>query len=251
MAAPNGVELTGDQAGGSFSADGLRLNQRMDDSRLNILWSFVRGDMAVTDFEAWLYAETDLEPLLGESLHFELISADFKDRNAVFLLQRKVESLLRPLLKCECITLKDADMVPMGGDGDDERFFATVETVRQHGGGQWWLHLDRCRACGQHWMIASEERIYDDYYLKRLDAGKAGQINEDGLWPDDFMTYEKVLEQGLELGKACRFLDPMAKSLVWTAQELKAARPNITPAEIADLLGIDVDHVGRLLVAPR
>ena len=223
----------------------------MDDKGLNTVWHFVRGDMTVADFEAWLYAETGLESLLGEDLHFELISADFKDRNAVFLLRQKLEAVLRPSLACECITVKNTDMIQMGGDGRDKRFFATVDTVREHGGDQWWLHLDRCDACGQNWLIATEERIYDDYYLKRLDATEANHIIEDGLWPDDFMTYEKVLELGMELSKPCRFLDPMAKSLIWTAHDLKAARPDISSAEIAKLLGIDVDHAERLLAAPH
>ncbi len=219
--------------------------------RLNILWSFVRGDMPVADFEAWLYAEAGLESLLGEALHFDLISADFRERNEVFLVQLRLETVLRPSLTCECITVKNTDVIAMGGDGRDRRFFATVDVVCKHGGEQWWLDLNQCKACGQHWMIASEERMYDDYFVKRLDTNEAGQIIKDGFWPDDFMTYEKVLELGVALSKACRFPDPMAGSLVWTAHDLRAARPDITRAEIAELLGVDVDHVERLLAAPR
>ena len=223
----------------------------MNDNPLNILWQFLRHDMPVGDFERWLYAEAGLESLLGEALHFELISTDFTNRDDVFLVSQKLEALLRTSLACECITLKDRDVVPMGCDGRDKRFFASVETVRKHGGDQWWLSLDRCGTCGQNWMIATEERIYDDYFIRRLDTETAGQVLNNGVWPDDFMTYEKVLEEGLKLSKACRFHDPMAGSLVWTAQDLKAARPDITTAEISELLGTDVEHVESLLASAR
>ena len=38
------------------------------------LWRFARQDMFSDDFEAWLYAQEDLEEDLGEELYIELIS---------------------------------------------------------------------------------------------------------------------------------------------------------------------------------
>ncbi len=134
----------------------------------------------------------------------------------------------------------------MGGDGLDARIFATVETVRWHGGDQWWLHHAKCSACAQDWLIAQEERIYDEHFMRRLGPEEVQAIDA-GQWPDDFMTYERVLGVGRANGPACRLLDPMASSLIWTVEDLLKARPNITHVEIAELLGISVAHVERLV----
>ncbi|TPG04332.1 hypothetical protein EAH84_15455 [Sphingomonas oligophenolica] len=117
----------------------------------------------------------------------------------------------------------------MGGDGLDERVFETIENVREHGGDAWWLHLSRCRACGQHWMIAQEERIFDEDFLRRLDADEASRISIEGEWPAEFLTYERVLETGHALGvRPCIFMDRLAPSLVWTVEDLKRERPDIS-----------------------
>jgi hypothetical protein len=39
----------------------------------------------------------------------------------------------------------------------------------------------------------------------------------------------------------------MAGSLLYTAHDLKTARPDITVTRIAELLGIEIDHAKRLL----
>lgn len=145
-----------------------------------------------------------------------------------------------------CATLDDLAVVPMGMDRLDERFFATVELVHNHGGEQWWLHLDRCTACGQNWMIASDERIYDDHFVSRLSGEQAQAIVDRGSWPSDFLTYEAVLRIGKERSKACRFLDPRAGSLLWTVEDLQKARSEISTGEIAELMGISEAHAARL-----
>ena len=148
---------------------------------------------------------------------------------------------------CICTTLDDLAVVPMGMDGLDERFFATVESIHDHGGERWWLHLARCTACGQDWMIAQEERIYDDHFLKRLSRAEAEAVVRDNAWPPDFLTYEAVLRMGRERSSACRFLDPRAGSLTWTVEDLRKARPEISTEEIGDLLGISEKHVAALM----
>ena len=85
----------------------------------------------------------------------------------------------------------------MGGDGLDERVFATVEKVVDHGGRAWWLHLSQCRACGQHWMIAQEERIFDEHFLRRLTVDEANRISANGEWPVEFLSYERVIKKGM------------------------------------------------------
>lgn len=221
----------------------------MNQDDLDILWKFVRGDLAVPEFETWLYSHEELEDVLGSTLHFELISANFRNLEDVFSIQEKLRNSLRPPLKCECLPLSDLAIIPMGGDGLDTRFFATIKEIRPYGRDLWWLHLSFCKVCGQNWMIAQEERIYDDYMLKRLTVEEARQIVDNDKWPDDFLTYAKVLKVGQTLSEACRFLDPMSYSLIDTVQDLRRDKPDIATAEIATLLGITAEHVNELIKA--
>lgn len=151
--------------------------------------------------------------------------------------------------RCECTALPDLAVVPMGGDDLDVRVFATVKPVREHGGPQWWLYLSSCSSCGQNWLVAQEERIFDDYFLKRLSVPEAGQIVVSGDWPEEFSTYERVLTVGHALSKPCRFFDPLAASLVWTAQDLRKERPTIAVDEIARLIGSTPAQVELMLGA--
>jgi hypothetical protein len=150
---------------------------------------------------------------------------------------------------CYCATLPDLAAVPMGGDdGLDERVFATIERIRHHGESLWWLNLSRCNACGQNWMIAQEERIFDEYFLKRIGNAEAEAILI-GRWPGDFITYERVLEIGHTFAKPCIFSDPLAGSLIWSTEDLRRDRPEITADEIARLLGVTAENAVRLLKA--
>lgn len=156
--------------------------------------------------------------------------------------------MTEPANTCCCSSLSDLAAVPMGGNALDERVFATVENVRDHGGDAWWLHLSRCRVCGQDWMIAQEERIFDEHFLRRLDADEATRILTENEWPSEFLTYEQVLETGHALGiRPCVFLDQTDGSLVWTVEDLKKTRPDISAQRIAQLLGVPVGQAERIL----
>lgn len=136
----------------------------------------------------------------------------------------------------------------MGGDGLDERVFATVENVVDHGGAAWWLNLSQCRACSQHWMIAQEERIFDEHFLRRLTVDEANRISDNAEWPVEFLSYERVLKTGHALRiRPCVFLERLSPSLVWTAEDLRKERPDISEEEIALLLGVTVTQAKRLL----
>lgn len=165
------------------------------------------------------------------------------------MLRKALAQNLEPYKQCECLSIRDLAAVPMGGDGLDERVFATLARVKDHGGDRWWLYLSKCGACGQHWMVAQEERIFDEYFLKRLDASEAGKISSDDLWPPEFLTYERVLRVGRKLSQPCRFLEELALSLVWTAEDLRKERPDITAEEVAYLVGVTPQHAARLLSA--
>jgi hypothetical protein len=147
---------------------------------------------------------------------------------------------------CLCPTLPDLAVTPMRVDGVYVQVFATLERVRDHGGDQWWLYLSRCAACGQHWMVAQEERIYDTFFLKRLSPAAATSIVTNDVWPGDFLSYEQVILLGREKSTPPRFLDAFAYSLQFTVEDLRMARPDITWREIAYLLGLTPGHAWRL-----
>jgi hypothetical protein len=148
---------------------------------------------------------------------------------------------------CCCASLQDLSAVPMGGDGLDERVFATLEIVSNHGGDLWWLYLSKCSACGQHWMVAQEERIFDEYFLRRLEESAAARIAAEGQWPAEFLTYEAVLKIGRSFGQPCIFFEALSPSLVATVHDLRKERPDITLREIADLVGVSRIHAALLL----
>lgn len=115
----------------------------------------------------------------------------------------------------------------------------------------WWLWLGRCQTCHTDWLITQEERIYDDFFVVRLTPQTADSIRNDAQWPQRWLTYEGVLRTGRALSRPCRFLDYMAPSLLWTVEDLRRARPDITIADMADLLGIDDSHVKDILKYQR
>ncbi len=127
----------------------------------------------------------------------------------------------------------------MGGDGLDEKLLATLQQVKNHGRDKWWLYLGKCSSCHQDWLVAQEERIFDEHFLKRLTGEEAMAIVKADRWPEEFFTYENVLRTGGKLARHCQFIDYAAASLVWSAEDLKRERPEITTEEIAELLGID------------
>jgi len=144
-----------------------------------------------------------------------------------------------PEKECCCRSLDDLAIVPMGGDGLDEQVFASLDRVCDYGGDLWWLYLSRCSACGQNWAVAQEERIHDNYCLKRLGPVEARAAIEQNLWPEEFLTFEDVLKLERASGKIALFFDRLSPALADTAKELREARPEITIEEIADVLAIE------------
>lgn len=148
---------------------------------------------------------------------------------------------------CCCSELSDLAVVGMGDpNGLDERLFDNLERVQDHGGEQWWLYASVCKACGQNWMIAQDERIHDNFYLKRLDGEAMREIVDHSRWPDDFIRYEQVLRLGRQSGKIAQFLDPRSPALVETARDLRRERPEISIEDIAYVLAIPVKSAARL-----
>lgn len=137
---------------------------------------------------------------------------------------------------CECGRLDDPAVVGMG---HHEAVFRTLDEVRHRGSPWWWLLSFRCRACGQNWLVASEERQNDVYLLRRLDAAMADRIAVANLWPPDFDRYETLLEIGRAAGRAARFPDVADSPLLHTIADLARERPGIGVSDLASLLNLD------------
>lgn len=155
---------------------------------------------------------------------------------------------MEAISSCLCLQLDDLAVVGMGGpNGFGGRVFSTLEKVREHGGAQWWLYASTCSACGQNWMIAQDERVHDNFVLKRVKPATMLRITENGNWPDDLLRFEQVLRIESESGKVARFLDPQDPALVATVHDLRCERPDISMEEIAFALAIPTESARLLL----
>lgn len=220
------------------------------------LWRFARGDADLPVFEQWLYAQQGLEDSLGEGLYMSLISCQFSDKDAVWRVRETLRELLSLDEQCQCQRIRDLDSIPMGGEEDDdgrfyfEKVFDSLNEIASYGPDKWWLSIFRCNRCDQNWMVAQEERIYDEFLFCRIGPTEAQQALY-GEWPDTFWTYEKTLGIARKFTDAPQFFDPMAYSLQVTVDDLLKDRPGITEGEIADLLGLSARHCAKLLQKVR
>ncbi|WP_294290673.1 hypothetical protein [uncultured Sphingomonas sp.] len=131
-------------------------------------------------------------------------------------------------------------------DGFDDRVFSTLDQVRNHGGDQWWLYASTCRSCGQDWMIAQDERIHDNFLLKRIEPSIMQGIVQASCWPEDFTRFENVLRIERESGKIAQFLNPFDPALIATVADLRRERPDISIDDIAFVLGLSADSSASL-----
>ena len=147
---------------------------------------------------------------------------------------------------CECATLGEFAVVGMGdSEGRDERVLATIGRVVDHGGDQWWLYASRCSVCAQNWMIAQDERIHDNYYLRRLSSDQMRTIVEQGKWPPQFLRFEDVIKLGPDNNQVAHFIDP--NDLTDTVKELIEARDELTPASVAYLFCLSERRAAKLI----
>jgi hypothetical protein len=157
-----------------------------------------------------------------------------------------------PKKLCSCSELEDLAIIGMGDpNGLDEQVFATLDLVQNHGEEQWWLYVSTCMVCSQNWMIAQEERIHDNYCLKRLDPETMQGIIDQSRWPADFIRFEQVLRLERQSGKVAQFLDPRSPALIDTANDLRRERPGIPVEDIAFALAISVADAARLFRKAR
>ena len=147
---------------------------------------------------------------------------------------------------CCCATLGDFAVVGMGdSEGRDERVFSSLEHIADHGGDKWWLYLARCSACKTDWMVAQDDRIHDNFYLRRLSTDDASAIRKHGQWPQEFLRYEDVIRLGPDKNSYAKFFN--SDDLTDTVKELIEARSEITAGEVAYLFCLSDGEAKRLM----
>lgn len=93
-------------------------------------------------------------------------------------------------------------------------------------------------------MVACEQRIYDVYFLFRLDSDETNQILLTHIWPDRFKLYRDLLQQAVEVGCSVSYIDPLnSLEIYWTIVDVALADPEISIFELEELLPIDIDTV--------
>ena len=211
----------------------------------NWIWPFLRGDLSPLEFERWVYANDSLEEFFGNNLCLEEIAANYADREERF----QIKKLLRTFaanqfdLLCACITHENVSVIDMA---PEMKLFNTVDEIKKRGDPYWWLYCSMCRQCGQHWLVALEERQNDVVIVKRLDADAVARIHNQNVWPNDFDKYEDLLRIGREAGNRWRHLDPLCGSLYDSVVELAKTRPGIKLGEICTLLNLEYDDAAEL-----
>jgi hypothetical protein len=147
---------------------------------------------------------------------------------------------------CICNELQDLCDIGMG---HEDNAFRTLDKRADFGEECWWLSLFSCSNCGQDWLVACEQRVYDVWFLKRTRAEIAKQIVELRQWPSVFRSYAELLRLALERGHSVCYLDPADSiELSGAVEDLAKAKPGITISELYALLPIDLSttrHIAR------
>jgi len=152
----------------------------MNDDTLETIWTFLRGEMNVTAFEAWVYEhEAALLQPLGASLHMDLLWLDFRDVRAVDEMARRLRQVLTPLQRCACQTMAAREVYPSASHDTALWFMTAVKRIVNHGPHNSWVWLGRCEQCGQHWIVAH----YDPLVVEKVTPDVAEGIVSKGIWP--------------------------------------------------------------------
>jgi hypothetical protein len=153
--------------------------------------------------------------------------------------------------KCVCSELPDLAVVLMGA-GPPYRLYEkvseTLERVKSRGEPYEWLSAERCRQCGQWWLVGTEEGHIDVLCLRRLTLEAADRLLKEDVWPSDFNRYATLLRLGKEAGRIGGWIegmDPSLSSIPWTIARLARETPGIHVSELAELLNLDLSVATR------
>ena len=209
------------------------------DQKLENLWKYIRGDMSTEAFEDFIYNDPDLEELLGEELYFEVIAANFRNKEYVDGINKKIKAFLNQFESyfCQCHRLRNKDMVGMGWE---DEFFRTFTAIIKQNETNRWLYIRQCTKCQQRWLIAEEGIYSDDYYLYRLSDEEFAEIEMKNKWPTIFNQYENLLVSG----PVFRNTNNLSNHSVM--YELAKKNPGIKVEDLAQLLSISINETSEI-----
>jgi hypothetical protein len=115
--------------------------------------------------------------------------------------------------------------------------FAELTELRKRGMPYWWLWAANCPLCGQHCLVAQEERQNDTIVMRRLSDDEARAIVADDIWPADFDKYETLLRIGARQERQFRFMNPV-EQLPYIL-DLARERPGISVEDLASLFNLE------------
>ncbi len=147
---------------------------------------------------------------------------------------------------CVRIQLPDIAVVLMGAGPQYavyEKLSETLEIVKPSGEPYDWVSVQRCRKCGQWWLVAEEIGHIDILCLRRLTLETAARLLKDDIWPPDFDKYSTLLRLGKEAGRIGGWIegmDPSFSSIPWTIALLARETPGIHVSELAELLNLSL-----------
>ena len=165
---------------------------RPDRPTRQVLARFVRRmESPHAILKQWLPSMPDAESILGAELYRDALRTLPENARDVYELRRRIWERLEPdKPACLCREWPDRQRIGLGSATVD-LLNEDFETLRDRNP---WIHLVRCRVCGQHWH-AAVDTVEDDYYFRRLSAQEVGQLETTGAWPIDFDDFQNVWPQ--------------------------------------------------------
>lgn len=154
---------------------------------------------------------------------------------------------------CICSKFKEFDVIPMGWDDTDKKFFEDLDIDHRvwFWETMWWLSYVQCNSCHTDWLIGQDELIHDNYIIHKITLEEASKIRNNNLWPNDFNHYETLLEFGVESGSIAwleNFNESMARTIQETIEEIKSINPQITDERLTYLFQISLDSLKKYLM---
>lgn len=203
------------------------------------LWSYIRGDMEERAFEAWVYDNAALEEALGEEDYVTIVSFDFGDarRGAAWERIEAVRQIAKRHFRhnCRCAELKSLAIINMGSH---DEIFASLKRIRRAGPPRWWLAAYVCDDCNQAWLVVQEERVTDNFILRKIDEQQRKLLAERDEWPGEFDTWAQVLEH---LPGGLHPSDTLAATI-----DLAREQPGIHLNRLASILKLDTATADKL-----
>ncbi|SHM91978.1 hypothetical protein [Roseibium suaedae] len=190
---------------------------------------FLRNDLSNREFEKCLYNSIEINDIIGNELYLKAISTNFKQKNEVENLKDIIREFFLKIL-CSC-QLEPSRKVSLMG-----RKPAYLEQVERCVNGKFWLHRFRCNSCGDKWLMAAEEIIYDTWIIER----------ESELIPDIFLTYQDLMEFNKSTGIQIRYENPYISMEIPSAiQILKEEDKSISNERLSNIIGVDIDVINH------